>query len=60
MRCMDDATTRDMLDKVIHKVAYAHRRQDLVITMERVLRRATGNKVAQAETELVHPKSRQA
>ena len=28
--------------------------------MERVLRRATGNEVAQAETELVHPKSRQA
>ena len=60
MRCMDDATTRDMLDKVIHKVAYARRRQDLVITMERVLRRATGNEVAQAETELFHLKSCQA
>ena len=54
---MDDATTRDVLEKVIHKSAYARLRQDLVVTMERVLRRATGNKVAQAETELVHLKS---
>ena len=57
---MEDATARDMVEKVIHKSPYARLRQDLVVTMERVLRRATGNKVAQAETELVHPKSRQA
>ena len=57
---MEDATARDMVEKVIHKSAYARLRQDLVVTMERVLRRATGNKVAQAETELVHLKSRQA
>ena len=60
MRCMDDATTRDMVEKVVHKSAYVHHHQDLVTTMERVLRRATENEVAQAETELVHPKSRQA
>ena len=57
---MDDATTRDVLEKVIHKSAYARLRQDLVVTMERVLRRATQNEVAQAETELVHLKSCQA
>ena len=45
---------------MIHKSAYARLRQDLVVTMERVLRRATENEVAQAETELVHPKSRRA
>ena len=60
MRWMEDATTRDMVEKVIHKSAYARLRQDLVVTMERVLRRATGNEVAQAETELVHLKSCQA
>ena len=60
MRCMDDATTRDMVEKVVHKSAYFHHHQDLVTTMERVLRRATENEVAQAETELVHLKSCQA
>ena len=54
---MEDATARDMVEKVIHKSAYARLRQDLVITMERVLRRAIENEVAQAETELVHLKS---
>ena len=57
MRCMDDATMRDMLKKVIHKSAYARHRQDLVVAMEHVLRIVAGNKVAQAETELVHLKS---
>ena len=57
---MDDATTRDVLEKVIHKSAYARLRQDLVVTMERVLQRATKNEVAQAETEIVHLKSCQA
>ena len=56
---MDDATTRDVVEKVIHKSAYARLRQDLVVTMESVLRRAIENKVAPAETELVHLKSRQ-
>ena len=42
---------------MIHKSAYARLRQDLVVTKERVLRRATENEVAQAETELVHLKS---
>ena len=51
---------RDMVEKVIHKSAYARLRQDLVVTMERVLRRATKNEVAQAETEIVHLKSCQA
>ena len=57
---MEDATARDMVEKVIHKSAYARLRQDIVVTMVRVLRRATENEVAQADTELVHPKSRQA
>ena len=57
---MDDATTRDMVKKVNHKSAYARLRQDLVVTMERVLRRATENEVAQVETKLVHLKSCQA
>ena len=57
---MEDATARDMVEKVIHKSAYARLCQDLVVTMERVLRRATGNKVAQAKTELDYLKSRQA
>ena len=35
-------------------------RQDPVVATERVLRRTTENKVAQAETELVYFKSRQA
>ena len=56
---MDDATSRDTVEKVIHKSVYARLRQDLVVTMERVLRRAVENKVALAETELVHLKSRQ-
>jgi len=56
---MDDATTRDTVEKVIHKSVYARLRQDLVVTMERVLRRAVENKVAPAETELLHLKSRQ-
>ena len=56
---MDDATTRDMVKKVIHKLAYARRHQDLVVAMERVQRIATESKVAQAEIELVHLKSRQ-
>ena len=60
MRWMEDATTRDMVEKVIHKSAYARLRQDLVVTMERVLRRATKNEVAQVETKLVHLKSCQA
>ena len=46
-----------MVEKVIHKSVYTRLRQDLVITMERVLRRAIENEVAQAETELVHLKS---
>ena len=49
-----------MVEKVIHKSAYARLRQDIVVTMVRVLRRATENEVAQAETELVHLKSCQA
>ena len=57
---MDDATTRDMVEKVIHKSAYACHHQDLIIAMKRVLRIVPENKVAQAETKLVHLKSRQA
>ena len=57
---MDDATTRDIVEKVIHKSVYARHHQDLIITMKRVLRIVAENKVAQAETELVHLKSRQA
>ena len=57
---MDDATTRDMVEKMIHMSAYAHHRQDLVIAMKRVPRIVTENEVAQAETELVHLKSCQA
>ena len=57
---MDDATTRDMSEKVNHKSAYAHHHQDLVVMMERVLQIVAENKVAQAETELVHLKSCQA
>ena len=57
---MEDSTTRDMVEKVIHKSVYAHHRQDLVIAMKRVLRIVPENKVAQAETKLVHLKSRQA
>jgi len=57
---MDDATTRDMLEKVNHKSAYARHHKDLVVTMERVLQIVAENKVAQAETELVHLKSHQA
>ena len=59
MRWMDDATMRDMVKKVIHKSAYTRCRQDLVVAMERVQRIATESKVAQAEIELVHLKSRQ-
>ena len=51
---------RDMVKKVIHKSAYVHHHQDLDIAMERILRIAAENKVAQAETKLVHLKSRQA
>ena len=54
---MEDATARDMVEKVIHKSVYVRHHQDLVITMKRVLRIVAENKVAQAETELVHPKS---
>ena len=57
---MEDATARDMVEKVIHKSAYAHHHQYLVIAKKRVLRIVAENKVAQAETELVHLKSRQA
>jgi len=57
---MEDATTRDKVEKVIHKSAYAHHHQDLVIAMKRVLRIVAKNEVAQAETELVHLKSCQA
>ena len=57
---MEDATTRDKVEKVIHKSAYVHHHQDLVIAMKRVLRIAAENKVAQAETELVYLNSRQA
>jgi len=57
---MDDATTRDMVKKVNHKSACACLRQDPVVATERVLRRTTENKVAQAETELIYLKSRQA
>ena len=48
---MDDATTRDMVENVIHESAYARHRQDLVIAMERDLRIAADNKVAQVEME---------
>jgi len=57
---MDDATMRDMVEKVIHKSTYARHRQDLVVAMERVLRIAAENKVARTETELVHLKLGQA
>ena len=57
---MDDATTRDTVEKVIHKSVYARHRQDLVVAMERVLRIAAENKVARTETELVHLKLGQA
>ena len=60
LRYMDDATTRDMVKKVNHKLAYARLCQDPVVATERVTRRTTENKVAQAETELVHVKTRQA
>ena len=60
MRWMEDATTRDMVEKVIHKSTYARHRQDLVVAMERVLRIAAENKVARTETELVHLKLGQA
>jgi len=48
---MDDATMRDMVENVIHESAYARHRQDLVIAMERDLRIAADNKVAQVEME---------
>ena len=57
---MEGATARYMVEKVIHKSAYVHHHQDLVIAMKRVLRIVAKNEVAQAETELVHLKSCQA